>query len=114
MTIDELIERKGYDHEQLIRFVDSEIRNSHPGIQLQRKYGVPFYVLKKNLFYLDVQKGIPILGVVYGIKMKSELGFLDFTGRTQIGHLQLQKLDENLLLQLRQVIHTAIEFDLNR
>jgi hypothetical protein len=90
------------------------ILSSHPGIELKKKYGLPMYVLKKNVVYLDIQKGKPIIGIVYGIHLKEIHSHLDFTGRTQIGHFSLDNMNESRYDDLYIVLATAIEFGLGQ
>ena len=70
MTIDSFFQTKGHDYSELLHQVDQMILSTHPGIQLKKKYGLPMYILKKNVVYLDIQKGKPLVGVVYGIHLK--------------------------------------------
>lgn len=114
MTIDSFFRTKGEEHWELLHQVDQMILSAHPGIQLKKKYGLPMYVLKKNIVYVDIQKGKPLVGVVYGIHLKEIHSLLDFTGRTQIGHFSLENFDESRFAELNTVLSIAVEFDLNR
>lgn len=90
------------------------IANSHPAIRPMLKYGVPFYVLKKNLCYLCVQKGKVVVGIVDAYLQPGIHEFVDFTGRSQIGHFVWNSLDDRCFTDLHQVLTQVIEFDLSR
>lgn len=105
---------KDQRHMEILEQVAQFLETSHPAMQLQKKYGLPMFVLKKNIAYLDIQKDIPLIGIVYGIHLKEIHHLLDFTGRTQIGHFHLTDLDDEKLNELHTIIFTAIEFDLSR
>lgn len=89
------------------------ISDSHPAIQTTIKYGVPFYVLKKNLCYLCVQKGKVVLGFIDAHLQPGLHEFVDFTGRSQIGHFVWQTLDDRCFTDLHQALTQAIEFNLS-
>lgn len=114
MTISSFFHSKGINHLSTLEQVEQVIENLHPGIQSVIKYGIPMYTLKKNLVYLDVQKGKPIMGVVYGIHFTEIHSLLDFTGRKQIGHFSLEKMDEKRFDDLLIVLASAIKFDLRK
>ncbi len=114
MTIDSFFLTKGIDHRPILEQVDQLIRNAHPGIQLKKKYGLPMYILKKNLVYLDIQKGKPLIGVVYGIHLIEIHALLDFTGRKQIGHFSLEQMNEERFDDLLTILASTIEFDLRK
>ncbi len=101
-------------HHEILFLVHDAILNSHPAVQSVIKYGVPFYVLKKNLCYLCIQKDKPVLGIVEGYRLESIHDLLDFTGRKQIGHFPLSDMDEKRYNDLLRVIETAVDFDLKR
>lgn len=114
MTIDSFFRTKGEDHWELLHQVDQMILSSHPGMVLKKKYGLPMYVLTKNVVYLDIQKGKPLVGVVYGIHLKEIHSLLDFTGRSQIGHFSLENMTEARYDDLYVVLASAVEFGLGQ
>lgn len=87
---------------------------SHPGIRSTIKYGVPFYVLRKNLCYLCVQKGKIVLGIVDAHHQPEIHPFLDFTGRSQIGHFVWSATDQACFTDIHQVLTQIIDHDLSR
>ena len=70
------------------------------------------FFLTKNVVYLDIQKGKPLVGVFYGIHLKDIHSLLDFTGRSQIGHFSLENMTEERYDDLYVVLATALEFGL--
>ncbi|MFT6982969.1 MAG: hypothetical protein ACJAUD_001740 [Crocinitomicaceae bacterium] len=114
MTIDSFFRTKGEGHWELLHQVNQMILSSYPGVVLKKKYGLPMYVLTKNVVYLDIQKGKPLVGVVYGIHLKEIHSLLDFTGRTQIGHFSLENMTEASYDDLYVVLATAVEFGLGQ
>lgn len=112
MIIEDFIERKAGPHAEIIRQIHQCIMSAHPGIQNSWKYGLPFYSLKKNLFYFDVQKGKPLVAVYYGRDIKSALSLMDFTGRKQVGHFSLESMTDERFSQFFALIDAVIEFDL--
>ncbi|MCH2224080.1 MAG: hypothetical protein MK066_04870 [Crocinitomicaceae bacterium] len=89
------------------------ILNSHPAITIVTKYGYPFFVLKKNLFYVGVQNSQPFIGVCYAYKMPNILSLLDMTGRTRIGHFSLKDLNQTRYEELVAIVDATIAHDLN-
>ena len=114
MTIDAFFRTSGHEHWELLHQVDQMILSSHPGVQLKKKYGLPMYVLKKNVVYLDIQKGKPIVEVVYGIHLKEIHSLLDFTGRKQIGHFYLENMTEARYDNLYVILASPVEFGLGQ
>ena len=113
MNVETYFFEKCPDHREILQQVHQFIVESHPGVRASIKYTVPFYSLKKDMFYLCVQKGIPILGVSKGYLLAEIHHLLDFTNRKQIGHFQLVGMDEQRYTDLLFVIATAVDFDLN-
>ncbi len=114
MTIDYFLFEKGADHAALLEQVHDFIINAHPGIQHKIKHGIPFYSLKKDFLYLDVQKNTPLVGVIQGRQLKDAQDLLDFTQRKQIGHFQLTSMSESRFRDLLFVIQSALDYDLKR
>jgi len=114
MTHDEFSEKKGGAFTNELSLVHRLILDAHPAIYRTVKYGYPFYCMKKNLFYLDVQKDRPLLALVYAYKMTDVIELLDFTGRTQIGHYFIDNLSDKKLAEVGLLIDTAVQFDLGR
>lgn len=114
MNYDIFLETKGSEHREAFALVRDLILNSHPAIQQVTKYGYPFFVLKKNLFYVGMQKGVPFIGVCYAFKIPEILPLLDMTGRSQIGHFSLVDLNQQRYEELVTVVDAAVHFDLNR
>jgi hypothetical protein len=114
MGIERYFSEHGNDHIAILQQVHGFILDTHPGILAAIKYTVPFYTLKKGLFYFSVQKNVPILGVVQGHLLKEVHHLLDFTNRKQVGHFQLTNMTEQRYTDLFSVIAAAVEFDLKR
>jgi hypothetical protein len=112
MNLEYIIEKRGMNYAEELRMVERFILDAHPAITSAVKYGLPFYLLKKGIFYLDIQKGKPLLGVVYGVHLESVSAILDFTGRKQIGHYSLVDLNEQKYQDIITIIDAGIEFDL--
>lgn len=112
MTLERYFESQSAKHSVLLWQIHQLILDQHPGVNAQIKYGVPFYVLRKNLCYLCVQKNKVILGIVEGHRLNSVQSLLDFTGRKQIGHLAIDPLNEQAYHDLLVVLANAIEYDL--
>jgi hypothetical protein len=112
MTINAFFRTKGEGNWELLHQVNQMILSSHPRVVLKKKYGLPMYVLTKNVVYLDIQKGKPLVGVVYGIHLKEIHSLLDFSRRTQISHFSLENMTEERYDDLYVVLATALEFGL--
>jgi len=112
VIIHELIEKRGQDYADMLLQVHHQILGMHPAVQCVRKWGMPFYNLKKNLVYLDVQKGKPILGVAYAYKLPEIHPLVDFGPRKLIAHLALDPFTEETEISLITILDCAIDFDL--
>lgn len=53
---------KAATFQEILLTIHELILAAHPGIKHEIKYKVPFYTLKKDICYLDVQKGTAITG----------------------------------------------------
>lgn len=114
MNFEEYISRKDPKHHDVLRMVHNQMMASHPGMRLVKKWGLPVFMLKKNVAYLDVQKDRPLLGIMY---MKDIPGMdkLTFVGnRTQIGHFYLDGMNDARFSELLTVIEIAVSYDLSR
>jgi len=114
MNFEEYISRKDPKHRDILHLVHDQMMASHRGMQLVKKWGLPVFMLKKNIAYLDVQKDRPLLGIMY---MKDIPGMdkLTFVGnRTHIGHFYLDGMDDVRFSELLTVIEIAVTHDLNR
>lgn len=114
MIIEQKIKHHGGIHAETLRITRDLILSSHPGIQLKLKYTLPFFTLKKDLCYIDIQKNKPILGVINGINLTNVRDLLDFTGRKYVGHYSLLNLDEKRLPELQFIIDEMIVNNLSR
>lgn len=112
MTLEGYFESQSAEHSVLLRQIHTLILDQHPGLNAQVKYGIPFYVLQKNLCYLAVQKNKVILGIVEGHRLGAVKALLDFTGRKQIGHLAIDPFNEQAHHDFLVVLANAIEYDL--
>jgi len=114
MNFEEYLSKKDSKHHEILRTVHDQMLASHPGMQLVKKWGLPVFMLKKNVAYLDVQKDRPLLGIMY---MKDIPGMdkLTYVGnRTQIGHFYLDGMNETRYSELLTVIEIAVSHDLHR
>lgn len=114
MNFEEYLEKKDPRHREVLRLVHDQMLAAHPAIQLVKKWGLPVFVLKKNVAYLDVQKDRPLLGIMY-MKDIPGMNKLTYIGnRTQIGHFYLDGMNDERFSELLTVIEIAVSFDLNR
>jgi hypothetical protein len=114
MNFEEYLDKKDPKHHEVLRMVHDQVMASHPGMQLCKKWGLPVFMLKKNVAYLDVQKDRPLLGIMH---MKDIPGMdkLTYVGhRTQVGHFYLDGMNEQRFSELLTVIEMAVSHDLNR
>lgn len=114
MIIEQKIKHHGDIYGETLRLVKDLVMNAHPGIRLVKKYTLPFFQLKKDICYLDIQKGKPILGIVQGIHIDSIRELLDFKGRKFVGHYSLLDLNEVRLNDLQFIIDEIIIHDLSK
>lgn len=114
MTVAQYIDDQAPELQEELWSFHHFILQAHPAIRATLKYGVPFYVLKKNLCYLCVQKNKVVLGIVDAYLQPSIFDLVDFTGRKQIGHFIWNKPDDQCYTDLQRVLTEAIEFDLRR
>ncbi|MCR9170945.1 MAG: DUF1801 domain-containing protein [bacterium] len=114
MNFESYLEKKDPKHHEVLRLVHDQMLAAHPGIQLVKKWGLPVFMLKKNVAYLDVQKDRPLLGIMY-MKDIPGMNQLTFVGnRNQIGHFYLDGMDDARFSELLTVIEMAVSHDLNR
>ena len=114
MNFEAYLENKNPEHHEVLRLSHDVILAAHPAMQLVRKWGLPVFMLKKNVAYLDVQKNRPLLGIMY---MKDIPGMdkLTYVGkRTHIGHFYLDNMDDARYSELLAVVEIAVTHDLNR
>lgn len=112
MMIDHFVEVKGAPFRDVLLQTHALIMDAHPAITHSSKWSLPFYTLKKNLFYLDVQKGRPLVGVYQGFRLPEIQELLDMTNRTRIGHFYLDDFNEDRLAELITIIDTVVAYDL--
>ncbi|GAB5417424.1 MAG: hypothetical protein Crog4KO_30060 [Crocinitomicaceae bacterium] len=114
MNFEEYLSKKDPKHHEILRTVHNQMLASHPAMQLVKKWGLPVFMLKKNVAYLDVQKDRPLLGIMY---MKDIPGMDKLTvvgNRTQIGHFYLDEMNDERFSELLAVIEIAVTHDLER
>lgn len=113
MNFEAYLEIKDPKHHEVLRLVHDQMMAAHPGMQLVKKWGLPVFMLKKNVAYLDVQKDRPLLGIMY-MKDIPGMGKLTYVGnRMNIGHFYLDGMDDNRFSELLTVIEIAVTHDLS-
>jgi len=114
MIFEEYLSKKDPKHHDVLRLVHDQMMAAHPAMQLVKKWGLPVFVLKKNVAYLDVQKDRPLLGIMY-MKEIPGMDKLTYVGnRTQIGHFYLDGMSDARFSELLTVIEIAVSHDLDR
>ena len=111
MTFETFIGKKAPEHVEVLRFARQQILGLHPAMQETFKWGLPMYHLKKNIAYLDVQKGRPLVGVNYAIKHPMLRDLLVMADRKIIGHFYLDNFSEEKHGQLMTILDLALEVD---
>lgn len=111
MNLEDFIERKAKDHAHLIEQAHHILINAHPGIIHSFKYGLPFYAKRKNLVFLDVQKGKPLMAVYYGIHLKEIHPLLYFGERVLVGHYYFTAMNDQTIAEILTILDAAIVFD---
>lgn len=114
MGIDAFIERKGGSHKEILQHTRQLLLQMHPGIQEGIKWGLPVFFLKKNIAYLDVQKGRPLVGINYAYQIPELEDMLVKGNRKLIGHFYLDDLDEARKEMLYVILEIAVSHDLAR
>lgn len=114
MIFNEYLDKKEERHHDVLRIVHDQFLASHPGIRLERKWGLPVFMLRKNIAYLDVQKGRPLLGIMYAKDIPAMKNLLEIGNRKQVGHFYLDNMNDNRFAELLAVIEIAISHDLAR
>jgi len=114
MIFSEYLEKKDPKHHDALRLVHDQFMSAHPGIQLVKKWGLPVFMLKKNVAYLDVQKDRPLLGIMYAKDLPAIKRLLVIGERKQVGHFYLDELNDQRYAELLTVIEIAISHDLER
>lgn len=112
MNLESIIEKRGQQCAEELRFTRNLVLDSHLGIAESVKYGLPFFSLKRVLAYMDVQKGKPLIAFMNGTKFGELSKKLDFTGRKRVGHFSLMDLTDDRREILCALIDVAIEYDL--
>ena len=114
MNFEEYLSKKDPKHHDVLRLVHDQMMAAHPAMQLVKKWGLPVFMLKKNVAYLDVQKDWPLLGIMY-MKEIPGMDKLTYVGnRTQIGHFYLDGMNDARFSELLTVIEIAVSHDLDR
>lgn len=111
MTFEHFLDKKDPAHTEVLLFVRQQIFGLHPGIQESFKWGLPMYHLKKNIAYLDVQKGRPLVGINYAIKHPMLCDLLVMADRKIIGHFYLDNFTEETHAELMTILDLALEID---
>lgn len=114
MGIDAFIERKGGEYQEILQFTRQMILHMHPGIQEGLKWGLPMFFCKKNIAYLDVQKGRPLVGINYAYEIPELDEMLVKGNRKLIGHFYLDDLDDKGREMLYVILEMAVSHDLAR
>jgi hypothetical protein len=114
MNFEEFLSKKDSKHHDVLRMVQDQVLATHPAMQLVKKWGLPVFMLKKNVAYLDVQNDRPLLGIMYMKDIPGMNKLLHVGNRTQIGHFYLDGMNDERFAALLSVIEIAVSFDLNR
>lgn len=114
MDFEAFLHIKDPKHHDILRMVQEQLLASHPAMQLVEKWGLPVFLLKKNVAYLDVQKDRPLLGIMYMKDIPGMNKLLHVGNRTQVGHFYLDGMNDDRYTALLTVIEIAVSFDLNR
>lgn len=114
MNFEEFLSKKDPKHHDVLRMVQDQVLAAHPAMQLVKKWGLPVFMLKKNVAYLDVQNDRPLLGIMYMKDIPGMNKLLHVGNRTQIGHFYLDGMNDERFAALLSVIEIAVSFDLNR
>lgn len=114
MNFESYLSKKDLKHREVLRTVHEQMLSMHPAIQLVKKWGLPVYVLKKNVAYLDVQSDRPLLGIMYMKDIPGMNKLLHVGNRTQVGHFYLDGMNDKRYAELLTVIEIAVSFDLDR
>lgn len=112
MILELFLERVALEHRDSLRIAHQSLMQLHPGMQLNLKWGLPMYTIKKNIAYLDVQKGRPLVGINYAYEIPEMKAFLHFGNRTRIGHFHLDPLDHERMETLLTVLEITVSHDL--
>lgn len=76
------------------------------------RYKIPFYFMKSWICYLNPSKNNTVeLAFLRGNELSNTQKLLESKGRKQVWSIELKKLDELPLLELREIIHEAILLD---
>lgn len=111
MNLEDVIEKRGQHCAEELRLTRNLVLGAHPAITECIKYGLPFFSLKKDLAYMDVQKGKPLIAFMNARHFGELSDELDFTNRTRVGHFSLLNFSEERYILLATIIDAAIEFD---
>ena len=112
MNFEDYLLKQNARHRDSLRLVHDECIAAHPGMQLVKKWGLPVFMLKKNIAYLDDQKDRPLLGVMDAKKIPGISDILYFGNRKQVGHFYIEDLSEERFSELRTIIEIAVSYDL--
>jgi hypothetical protein len=78
------------------------------------RFKIPFYYRKSWICYLNPSKNNRIeLAFVRGNELSNSHGILDSKGRKQVWSIELNKLSEIPINELKEIIHEAILLDEN-
>lgn len=111
MTFEAFIGTKAPEQAEVLLFVRQQILGLHPAMQETFKWGLPTYHLKKNIAYLDIQKGRPLVGINYAIKHPILCDLLVMADRKIIGHFYLDNFSEEKHVELMTILDLSLEID---
>jgi hypothetical protein len=101
-------------HREIIHALRMLIFACIPDVQEKFKYKIPFYNYDGELFYLTVQKGKVVLGLVYGVKMNPRPGILLAEYNKQIRHLVFEKESDIYEDYVVEIILEALEYNIRK
>ncbi len=114
MTFDHFLAKKDAVHHPVLERTRQLLLSLHPGMQERMKWSLPVYQLKKNIAYLDVQKGRPLIGINYAYENPQLMHLLEMGNRTRIGHFYLDNFNEEKHATLLAILDIALAHDLAR
>lgn len=114
MSFDRFLETKSDEHRAIFRQLHSLILDLHPAMAQTIKWGLPVFTLKKNIAYFDVQKGRPLIGIMYAYQIPEVQPVLVAGNRTRIGHYYLEEMNDEKWSEVLAILQLAIGHDLRQ
>ncbi len=108
---DFILDRENETEKELMLLTHQFLLDFIPGLEARYKWKTAFYVLRKNLCYLNLSKGKLYIGFIKGHLMSDAFGKLEGEELKQIRHFYISTPEDIYSDALADYLSQALELD---